>query len=83
MIVTFKKLFKNCARTDGSSRASNKVKPTRRHQMGDPSTMEYCFKNQMKKQHADPDLNSLLEFFQSAGTLNAVDDFNSNRIARK
>jgi hypothetical protein len=38
--------------------------------MGDPSANEYCFKNdkQKNKQHADPDLNSLLEFFQTAGT---------------
>jgi len=36
--------------------------------MGDPSAMEYCFKTEAKNKHDDPDLNSLLEFFQSAGT---------------
>jgi hypothetical protein len=47
---------------------STKVKATRQPLMGDPSAMEYCFKNEKQKQHADPDLNSLLEFFQTAGT---------------
>jgi hypothetical protein len=51
------------------------VKATRQPLMGDPSAMEYCFKNEKQKQHADPDLNSLLEFFQTAEN-NVFDSIN-------